>query len=150
VLRLCGLLQDAWESAAERGLALGYHNHWWEFEPLQGRSGFDLLLERADPALFFEVDAYWVQAAGEDPAALLKRLGDRARLLHVKDGPATRDAPMVAVGQGTLDIPAIIAAATGAQALIVELDRCATDMLRAVDESFRYLKGEGLGHGRKG
>ncbi|MCB0231676.1 MAG: sugar phosphate isomerase/epimerase, partial [Anaerolineae bacterium] len=64
------------------------------------------------------------------------------------DGPATEKDPMVAVGQGVMDFPAIIPAATGAQWLIVELDRCATDMMVAVDESYRYLTGEGLAHGR--
>ena len=49
-------------------------------------------------------------------------------------------------GQGALDFPAIVAAASGARWLIVELDRCATDMLAAVEQSHRYLVQEGLGH----
>lgn len=148
IRRFCGRMNDAYELVAERGLALGYHNHWWEFDLQQGRPGFDVMLELLNPGVFFEVDTYWVQAAGQDVPALLRRLGGRASLLHIKDGPATKDAPMVAVGQGVMDFPAIVEAASGAQWLIVELDRCATDMLRAVDESYRYLVGEGLAHGR--
>lgn len=85
--------------------------------------------------------------AGHDPAAVVQRLGGRVPLLHIKDGPATVEDFMVAVGQGVLDFHAIVAAASGAEWLIVELDRCATDMLVAVEQSHRYLVQEGLGHG---
>jgi sugar phosphate isomerase/epimerase len=51
-----------------------------------------------------------------------------------------RDAPMTALGGGVMDVPAVVRAARGrAEWLIVELDRCATDMFTAVEESFRYL-----------
>ena len=148
IRRLAGRINDAHAIAADRGLTLGYHNHWWEFAPVQDRLGFDVLLELVDPGVVFEVDTYWVQTGGQDAAALVKQLGTRAPLLHIKDGPATEKDPMVAVGQGVLDFHAIIPAASGAQWLIVELDRCASDMLKAVDESYCYLVGEGLAHGR--
>ena len=135
--------------AAQHGLGLAYHNHWWEFQMVEGRLAFDVMLEHLDPAVGFEIDTYWVQTAGHDPAAVVQRLGDRAPLLHIKDGPATADAPMVAVGQGALDFPAIVAAASGARWLIVELDRCATDMTEAVRKSYAYLVKEGLARGNK-
>ena len=56
---------------------------------------------------------------------------------------------MVALGQGIVDIPAIVAAAASAEWLIVELDRCDTDMMTAVVESYQYLARNKLGHGRK-
>jgi hypothetical protein len=47
---------------------------------------------------------------------------------------------MTAVGDGVLDVPGIIAAGEGnTEWLIVELDRCASDMLTAVDKSQKYL-----------
>jgi sugar phosphate isomerase/epimerase len=82
---------------------------------------------------------------------MVRLFGQRAPLLHVKDGPAgpDTDADMVAVGDGQVDYPAIIAAAEGtAEWLIVELDRCATDMMTAVERSYHYLVGEGLAHGK--
>lgn len=148
IRRLCGRINDAYAVAADRGLALAYHNHWWEFATVEDRLAFDLMLELLDPGVVFEIDTYWVQTGGHSPAALVERLGARAPLLHIKDGPATQEAPMVAVGQGVLDFHGIIPAASSAQWLIVELDRCASDMVRAVDESYRYLVGEGLAYGR--
>ncbi len=147
IRHVCDQYNQAAAVAAQHGLRLAYHNHWWEFQTVEGRLAFDVMLEHLDPVVGFEVDTYWVQTAGHDPAALVQRLGDRAPLLHIKDGPATVEDSMVAVGQGVLDFHAIVAAASGAQWLIVELDRCATDMLVAVEESHRYLVQEGLGHG---
>jgi hypothetical protein len=57
---------------------------------------------------------------------------------------------MVAVGQGKMDIPAIIDAADPdlLRWLIVELDACDTDMLTAVADSYRYLTENGLAEGK--
>ncbi|MFZ2362683.1 MAG: sugar phosphate isomerase/epimerase [Anaerolineae bacterium] len=147
IRHICDEYNQAAAVAARHGLGLAYHNHWWEFQTVEGRLAFDVMLEHLDPAVGFEIDTYWVQTAGHDPAAVVQRLGGRAPLLHIKDGPATVEDSMVAVGQGVLDFHAIVAAASGAQWLIVELDRCATDMLVAVEQSHRYLVQEGLGHG---
>jgi sugar phosphate isomerase/epimerase len=146
----CELVNQAAEAVAERGLTLGMHNHWWEFEPVDDRLRYQVLLDCLDPAVFFEIDTYWVKAAGVDPVAVVKALADRAPLLHIKDGPAVRGQPMTAAGEGVMDIPAVIKAGEAAtEWLIVELDQCATDMLEAVEKSYRYLVGHGLARGNK-
>jgi sugar phosphate isomerase/epimerase len=145
----CDRFNEAHAVAADNGLSFGIHNHWWEFESLDGRLVFELMLELLHPDIFFQIDTYWVKTAGPDPADIVHRLGRRAPLLHVKDGPAIKDAPMVAVGQGSLDFRSIVTAGEGnIQWLIVELDHCATDMMTAVADSYDYLAHEGLGHGR--
>ena len=149
VRQSCDRFNEAHQVAAEHGLAFAIHNHWWEFQTLNGRPVYEYMLEFLHPDIGFELDIYWIQTAGPDPAAIVRQFGRRAPLLHVKDGPAVQDAPMTAVGQGTLDIPAIIAAGAGStEWLIVELDHCATDMMAAVEASYHYLVSEGLGHGR--
>lgn len=145
-------LNEAAAVAAENNLRFGVHNHWWEFEPLPGIDlrPYQVWLDRLDPAVFFELDTYWVQVGGVAPVDALAALGDRVELLHVKDGPA--DSPqsdMTAVGQGVVEYGAIIPAAASAEWLIVELDRCATDMLAAVEASYNYLVGQGWAHGRR-
>lgn len=149
----CDRLNAAAAVATANGLRFGIHNHWWEFEPFAGESNgrkpYQLWLERLDPAIFFELDAYWAAVGGIDPLDALAALGDRVELLHVKDGPADVPASdMTAVSQGVMDYTRIIPAATAADWLIVEIDRCATDMMTAVEQSFRYLTEKGLGHGR--
>jgi sugar phosphate isomerase/epimerase len=137
--------------AVENGLTFGIHNHWWEFGRVEdGRTAFEVLREYLAPAVLFEVDVYWVKTGGVDPAVLVKELGQRAPLLHLKDGPCLIDQPMVALGDGIVDLPGVVKAGEGsAEWLIVELDQCATDMLEAVKKSYRYLIEKGLAHGNK-
>lgn len=149
--RTCELVNEANAVAVENGLSLGIHNHWWEFEPVEGRYPYEVLLECLDPTVFFQIDTYWVKTAGLDPVAVVKELGKRAPLLHIKDGPCVKGKPHVAVGDGSMDIPAVIRAGEGAtEWLIVELDECATDMMEAVERSYNYLVGHGLAQGRRG
>jgi sugar phosphate isomerase/epimerase len=144
-------LNKANEIATSRGVSLGYHNHWWEFSTvLDGSTAWSTLIERLDPTIFAEVDIYWATLGGADPKQVFADLGDRLWLLHVKDGPCDApESPMVPVGSGTLDIPAILTSAPTAKWHIVELDRCATDMLTALADSYRYLVDSGLSQGRK-
>jgi sugar phosphate isomerase/epimerase len=150
VKRACEQVNQARVNAGRLGFPLGLHNHWWEFAELApGRTVFDEMLDNLDTQVFFEVDTYWAQTAGVDPVDLLRRLGPRAPLLHLKDGPCVRREPMVALGAGKLDIPAILQVAAGsAEWLIVELDACATDMLEAVEKSFLFLDGLRAARGR--
>jgi sugar phosphate isomerase/epimerase len=130
-------------------MAFGYHNHFWEMGEVDGRPALLHLFDALDPSVFAEVDIYWAQVGGVDPEQLVRELGDRVGLLHVKDGPADEPpSPMVAVGDGVVDIPRVLAAAPGARWHIVELDRCATDMFDAVERSYDYLVGNGLSRGR--
>lgn len=144
------MFNEAAVVAAAHGLSLGIHTHWWEFEEVEGELAFDVLRARLDPAIFFEIDTYWARTAGVDSVAVLTDLGSRAPLVHIKDGPIVMGEPHVAVGAGKMDIPAVVAAtAPYAEWLIVELDQCATDVLQAVGESYTYMVGHGLAHGRK-
>ena len=83
------------------GLRLGYHNHDFELSSMiGGRPALEVLAGSLDDGVLLEVDTYWAAVGGQDVPALLGRLGDRVRYLHVKDGPVTKDDPMTAVGAG--------------------------------------------------
>lgn len=149
IKQTAAMVNQAGAVAAEHGMTIGMHNHWWEYEAVEGRYPNEVMAELLDPAIFFEVDTYWAKVAGPDPIAIVKGLGQRAPLLHIKDGPGVRGEPMLALGEGIMDIPAIVKAGQGhTEWLIVELDACATDMLEAVQKSYDYLVGHELGRGR--
>jgi sugar phosphate isomerase/epimerase len=149
IKRACENFNAASQAARSHGMTFGIHNHWWEVQEVEGRWAFDVLLEELDPDIFFEFDTYWIQVAGVNAAEFVAKYGLRAPLLHIKDGPLEMGKPHLAVGDGLMDIPAVVKAGEGtAEWLIVELDACATDMLDAVDRSIQYLVKEGLGHGR--
>ena len=150
VFHACDLFNEAGAAAEENGLRFAVHNHWWEFQEVDGRYPYQVMLDRLDPAICFELDAYWIQVAGHDPRTIVREFGDRAPFIHIKDGPASDyEAPMTAVGDGNVDYPGVIEASEeNAEWLIVELDRCATDMMEAIKKSHSYLTSKGLAHGK--
>jgi sugar phosphate isomerase/epimerase len=150
VARSADTINRAAAVAHQRGMTFGYHNHFWELRStVDGRPALMALFDRVDPAVIAELDIYWARVGGADPAAVICELGDRLRLLHVKDGPADDpQAPMVAVGSGVIDIAGALAASDAVAWHIVELDRCATDMATAVRDSIGFLVGNGFSRGR--
>lgn len=140
VARSAERLNALHRQATARGMALAYHNHHWEFSiRIGGSSAHQRLFERLVPEVLAEIDTYWARVGGADPAAELERLGGRAALLHLKDGPADDPgAAMTALGRGRMNLEAILAASR-ARWHVVELDRCDGDMWHAIEASFHYL-----------
>ncbi len=144
-------LNRAGEKCRAAGLKLAYHNHAFEFDPKEGTTPFQVLLERADKNLVsFEVDLFWVSVAGQDPAAMLEKLSGRVPLVHVKD--KAKDMPVQyneqvprtafrEVGNGTFDWPKILTAASaaGVQHYIVEQDQTPGDPVASLRQSFAFL-----------
>jgi len=146
---LIDIYNEAYKFAKGNGLEFGLHNHWWEYRnKVGGKFVYEVLLEELNPGIFFEVDTYWVKVAGQDPAAIVAKVGKRAKLLHIKDGPAKwndqlpKDIvdPMTPVGKGTQNFPAIAKAAAGnAEWFVVEMDKVNGDVFEALKESYEYL-----------
>ena len=149
IKKTCELFNQAGATAKQQGFAFGIHNHWWEFEKLDGRPVYQIMLECLAPEVFFEIDTYWAQTGGSDPVKVVAELGSRAPLLHIKDGPCVKGEDMVAVGEGKVDFPGIVqASGANAEWMIVELDSCGTDMMEAVEKSYCYLADNHLARGR--
>jgi sugar phosphate isomerase/epimerase len=148
---LCDKLNTAGEKCRALGLRFCYHNHAFEFEPMEGTTGFQLMTERLDKNLCgFEMDCFWVSVAGHDPVEMLKQLAGRVPLVHLKDkaaGTAVRynesvdRATFKEVGAGTIDWPAVLrtAASTGVEHCFVEQDQTPADPLDSLRQSFAYL-----------
>lgn len=126
--------------ARDHGLAFGLHNRWWEFEPPGGDRPVRLLHEGLSPDVFWQLDVYWAQTAGADPAVVLAELGQRVRSIHWKDGPCAHGRPMTALGEGEVDVPRILRALAHPADWVIELDECASDPLEAARQSRVYLE----------
>jgi len=137
--RLAEDYTEASHVAWEHGLHFGIHNHWWEFERIEGTYPYQLLNQLLPRDVFIELDVYWVQTAGVDPVQVLHELGNRVTMLHLKDGPAMHGQPMTALGDGRVDVPKVVRAALPSASLVVELDECATDPLDAARRSLEFL-----------
>lgn len=116
-------LNHAAERARAAGISFGYHNHDFEFRPIDGSVPFDVFIAELDPALvFLELDVYWAVNGGADPFAYMAAPGGRVRMIHAKD--RTADGRMVDVGAGTIDWRRVleVGRASGLQHAFVEHD----------------------------
>jgi len=144
-------LNAAAKKAAAYGITVGYHNHWWELESrVGGTSALEYFASLLDPDLVLEVDTYWAQVGGEDPVALLTRLGSQVVAIHVKDGPGrvgvepvdpTGEVVMgqVPAGQGVMDVPAVVAAPPALRYAVIEFDAYVGDLFAALADSLAYV-----------
>lgn len=137
----------------EAGLQLGWHPHGFEFaKSASGETPFDIVVREVAPEnLVLEMDVFWVFHAGQDPVALLKQLGSRWALMHVKDmrkgvvtGQSTGSAPAtdnVAVGEGQIDWKAVLTTAeqVGVKHYILEDET--PSPLQCIPASLEYLRG---------
>jgi sugar phosphate isomerase/epimerase len=125
---------------ADHGIALGYHNHWFEFDPLDGTTAWDILLAELPATIELEIDVYWTAFAGRDPVAEIVGAGERVRLLHMKDRSMGEEPHDVPAGEGTLDMPAIVAAGrvAGVDWYVAEQDEPEV-ILDDIASAYRYL-----------
>lgn len=144
----CDLFNEAAGNAAKRGMSFGIHNHWWEFQEVEGQLAADVMVQHLTPDVFLQIDTYWVKVAGQDPVEMVRKFGPKVQSLHIKDGPCVREEPMTAVGKGKMNFAPILDSASHAEWQIVELDSCGTDMMQAVRESVEFLRENNLGTGR--
>ena len=137
------------ETLKPHGMSLFLHNHFWEFELVDGRPGYHYLQD-AVPDVEFEIDTYWAANFGKnDPVVEIGRVANRTPLIHVKDGPLVLGESHVAVGDGKMDIPALFDAVNPEvfEWAVVELDKCDTDMMTAIAKSYKYLTTNKLAQG---
>jgi len=156
---------DAWKHAAKTfnhageackkaGIQFAYHNHWFEFLPVNGKLPYDLLLIECDPNLVkMELDLCWIIVGGQDPLKYFDRYPGRFPLVHVKDvkrvppvtaggaqdfGSSMKD--MTEVGSGIIDWKKIFAQSdkAGIKHYFVEHDN-PKKPLESIKTSYDYL-----------
>ena len=136
------------EICKKNGMRFAYHNHDYSFINMNGEMGQDVMMKNTDPKLVdFELDMYWVVAAGQDIETWLKKYPKRFRLCHVKDrkkgAAATEKDASVVVGTGSIDYPNILKTAKkqGMEYYIVEQEKWeGTTPMQAAQADAIYMK----------
>ncbi len=157
----------------KNGVDMCYHNHDFEFEMVDGKYKYDIMMEEISRDIFKpEFDTCWVRYAGEDPCQYIRTFAGNVRIIHLKDftckklasgpayalidengnpiEPATKEDNafrFTPLGRGMQDFPAILAAAeeAGTEYVIVEQDDTyELPSLEAAKISREYLKTLGL------
>jgi sugar phosphate isomerase/epimerase len=145
---------NAWGAKVKKaGMQLGFHNHNYEFKSYGSSTGFAALVRLTDPVLVaLEMDCYWITQAGQDPVAMMEKLGSRVKMLHLKDraaGFATSQSldeaasHFEAVGSGAIAWKQVILEAQkiGVEHYFVERDYGKVPALESLATSYKYLTG---------
>lgn len=134
----------------ERGITFCYHPHGYEFQPYNNGTLLDYIIENTNPDyVSFELDILWAHFGGGDPVALLKKYGDRWKLMHLKDlkkgtakdltglTPEENDVPL---GTGELNIPEILKAAKAVGIKHYFIEDESNHVMEQVPQSIKYLR----------
>ncbi|NCW45902.1 MAG: sugar phosphate isomerase/epimerase [Gemmatimonadaceae bacterium] len=141
-MKLAGRLDKGAAKARAAGLQFAYHNHDYEFAPVEGTTGYEILTTNTDAiAVKLEMDIYWTVKGGQDPLALMKRWPDRIVAVHVKDAGPAPERKMMDVGAGTIDFKTLLATGRkqGLQHWFIEHDTPA-DPIASITASAAALK----------
>ncbi|PWH07223.1 sugar phosphate isomerase/epimerase [Brachybacterium endophyticum] len=142
VRSLARRMNERAEQAADAGITVGYHNHHFELaSQLEGRSALELFAGELDERVVLEVDTYWAVVGGADITALLGALGDRVRLVHLKDGDLAEDpAGQLPLGEGRMPLEQTLSAARAAAYGVIEFDAYAGDIFEGIAASRAHLR----------
>ncbi|MFY7954416.1 MAG: sugar phosphate isomerase/epimerase family protein [Armatimonadaceae bacterium] len=145
VLELASIYRDAAELAAQHGMHLSLHNHWWEFQPIPDSQEMvrpiDVWMPLLADSIGYELDTYWIAVAGANPVDELKALAASPRLIHLKDGPGNTDGAKTPLGTGILPLADLAETISAETWKIVEMDDCDSDLWIALEQSHRTLIG---------
>lgn len=136
------------EICKKHGIKFAYHNHDYTFKEIDGVLPQNLLIEQTDKDLVdFELDLYWVVAAGNDPAQQLNQHKGRYKLVHVKDKlknvATAEEEGSTILGQGSIDYPSILKTAkdNGVEYFIVEQEHFKnTTPMQSSEQNSAYMK----------
>lgn len=141
-----------WKEAAEifdriaaqvtpNGFIVGFHNHFIEFQELEGQIPFDVFFGNAGRDVKVQLDIGHAQRAGVDPAAVINRYKGRVVSVHVKD--YAPDNPNATVGQGIVKWKEVFHALEtvgGTEWYIVEEEGKACQGFECVARSIKQLR----------
>ncbi len=134
----------------KNNLTFCYHVHGYELIDYEDGTLLDYIIENTNPEyVSFEMDIYWVQFGGGNPAHLLRKYPNRWKLMHLKDlkkgtlkdhTGLTDPENDVTLGEGELDIPGIIRAAqeVGVEHYFIEDE--SSRIIQQIPESIAYLR----------
>ncbi len=132
------------EKVYDAGLGFAYHNHGFEFEEIDGQSGYEIILSNTDASVVkLQMDMYWVAKAGKyTPSELIKNQPGRYVMWHIKDmDKNTRD--YTELGNGSIDYKKLLSDIdkTGLQYFYIEQGGNFTEnSLQSATDSISYYK----------
>ena len=171
VMQMCEHFNHVGKVLIENGFnPLVYHNHYHEYQVVNGKPILYWLIENTAPEyVHFEMDCGWDVRAGEDPITEMKKIGNRLRLIHIKDyrtqpanlligrtemvnwdnfganhqeGDKMTPGDFVSAGEGMMPLGDILKTADelGVEAAVWEQDDCGENLYDSLAKTIAYLK----------
>ena len=141
--RVAERLNKGGEMARKAKMCAGYHNHEFEFNNLNGTTGWEILLNNTEKKnVEFEMDIYWVKYANQEPETWFKRYPGRFTMWHVKDLDPQPEKHTTIVGKGIIDFKKIYQQRklSGLKYLYVEQEQYDKPVFECIKESYDYIK----------
>jgi len=158
--KVANKLNKMGEICQKAGIQLNYHNHSFEFKPIEDTLPWDILINETDESLIkFQIDVFFVYLMGIDPATLIKSMGSRVSMLHLKDmnlNLSNKEAFLsaqtkpvwelwdssVALGKGLIDFKSILMAAkeNNIENCYLEVEGSQANSIDVLKHSFDYIK----------
>jgi sugar phosphate isomerase/epimerase len=108
VYKFVQIIKDPIAKIKAAGLNFAYHNHAFEFEAVDGKLIYDILIDEL-PDLDFIIDTYWVKYAGYDYLEYIKKIGaKRIKNVHLKDMASEPKGEICPCGDGVIDFAPVV------------------------------------------
>jgi len=145
----------AWQKTAElfnqlaakaksRGMKVGYHNHWVEFQPMEGQVPWDVFFGATVPDVVMQIDLGNAMHGGAKPVPYLEKYPGRATTVHLKEYAKGNDKAVI--GEGDVrweDVFRLCETVGGTEWYIVEQESYAYPPLECVARCLRNLRAMG-------
>ncbi len=120
------------------GMSFHYHNHAFEFDLHEDGIMTYSVLENCTN-INLETDTYWLYVGRTNPLAVLDRLHDRIKIIHIKDGDI--DGHGTPLGMGTAPVAEVYKKAKEyGMVMIVESETCTPSGIEEAKICYDYLK----------
>ena len=138
-------IKEAVKKINDAGLSFTYHNHSFEFNPIEGGTNlFELLFEEF-PEAHFLPDVYWIKHGGYDPYETLERIAKAGRVtnVHFKDMKTEPQGEICPCGAGIIDFAPLakLCKSYGIENILVEQDNAPAlgDVFEQMKFSYDHL-----------
>lgn len=141
-LRLADRFNEASDRATAAGFRVGYHNHNFEFIPIDGHVPWDVFFSNTKPEVIMQFDTANALSAGANATDYLRRYPGRAVTVHLKEHSATNDKALL--GEGDVpwaEVLELCQTVGGTQWYVVEQESYALPPMECVQICLKNLRG---------
>jgi sugar phosphate isomerase/epimerase len=123
------------------GMVVGYHNHDFEFKPIEGHEPWDILFSNTDKSVVMQIDTGNCMKGGGDPLAILKKFPGRATTVHFK--AYSESNPKALIGEDEVpwkEVLKVCRTSAGTEWIIIEEEKDVVPPLKGVEICLKNLK----------